>query len=139
MNDAALDNLRQQFAAQYALERELGRGGMGVVFLARELSLDRQVAIKVLPPHLAADPVVRERFLREARTAAQSRTRNRSDLPRLNDGLLLRMEYIAANRLRPLTPGYLARQSVLILARFPGRSLTPTARVVHRDVKPKTS
>jgi hypothetical protein len=44
---------------------------MGVVYLAREVRLDRLVALKVLPPHLAADPLIRERFLREARTAAQ--------------------------------------------------------------------
>jgi serine/threonine-protein kinase len=55
---------------QYAVEREVGRGGMGVVYLARDLKLDRPVAIKTLPPHLAADPKVRDRFLREARTAA---------------------------------------------------------------------
>src|SRR6266849_382035 len=57
-------------AGQYTLEREIGRGGMGIVYLARDLKLDRQVAIKTLPQHLAADPGVRERFLREARTAA---------------------------------------------------------------------
>ncbi len=58
-------------AGQYELEREIGRGGMGVVYLARDLKLDRRVAIKTLPPHLASDPVVRERFLREARTAGR--------------------------------------------------------------------
>jgi serine/threonine-protein kinase len=58
-------------AGQYQLEREIGRGGMGIVYLARDLKLDRQVAIKTLPPHLAMDPVVRERFLREARTAGR--------------------------------------------------------------------
>src|SRR4051812_32725144 len=57
-------------AGQYELECEIGRGGMGVVYRARDLRLDRRVAIKTLPPHLASDPVVRERFLREARTAA---------------------------------------------------------------------
>jgi len=57
-------------AGQYRLERELGRGGMGVVLLARDLRLDRMVAIKTLPHHLADDAVIRERFLREARTAA---------------------------------------------------------------------
>jgi serine/threonine-protein kinase len=54
---------------QYELECEIGRGGMGVVYRARDLRLDRLVAIKTLPPHLANDDIVRERFLREARTA----------------------------------------------------------------------
>src|SRR2546422_1861528 len=63
--------LDRALAGRYVLERRLGRGGMGVVFLARELSLDRRVAIKLLLPAKAVDPVARERFLVEARTAAQ--------------------------------------------------------------------
>ena len=58
-------------AGQYSLDHELGRGGMGVVYLARDVALDRSVAIKLLPPILAAQPAFRERFLREARTAAR--------------------------------------------------------------------
>ncbi|MBA2707585.1 MAG: serine/threonine protein kinase [Gemmatimonadaceae bacterium] len=57
-------------SGHYELQREVGRGGMGVVFLARDLRLDRPVAIKLLLPYLANDESVRERFLREARTAA---------------------------------------------------------------------
>ena len=63
--------LQGALAGRYALERELGRGGMGVVFLARDISLDRPVAIKLLPPALARVAALRERFLREARTAAR--------------------------------------------------------------------
>jgi serine/threonine protein kinase len=55
----------------YALEGEIGRGGMSVVYRARDLRLDRAVAIKVLPPDLAHDPAVRTRFAREAHTSAQ--------------------------------------------------------------------
>jgi predicted Ser/Thr protein kinase len=62
--------LQEAVAGRYSLERELGRGGMGVVFLARDVALDRLVAIKLLPGDLAALPEVRSRFLREARTAA---------------------------------------------------------------------
>jgi serine/threonine-protein kinase len=56
---------------RYSLERELGRGGMGVVYLAREVRLDRLVAIKVLPPEYTERADLRERFMREARTAAR--------------------------------------------------------------------
>ena len=63
--------LQTALAGRYSLEREIGRGGMGIVFLAREVALDRMVALKLLPPELAARPGVKERFLREARTAAR--------------------------------------------------------------------
>src|SRR6266576_2401908 len=62
--------LQDLLAGRYSIERELGRGGMGIVLLARDVALDRPVAIKLLPPHLATRPDERERFLEEARTAA---------------------------------------------------------------------
>src|SRR5215211_9393320 len=62
--------LQAALAGEYSLQRELGRGGMGVVYLARDVQLDRDVAIKVLPSHLARTAESRERFVREARTAA---------------------------------------------------------------------
>jgi serine/threonine-protein kinase len=55
----------------YELEGEIGRGGMGVVFLARDLALKRRVAIKVLPPELAFRQEIKTRFTREAQTAAR--------------------------------------------------------------------
>src|SRR2546423_4952943 len=64
-------DFQSALAGRYSLERELGRGGMGIVYLAREVRLDRLVAIKLLPPARASDGKLRERFLREARTAAQ--------------------------------------------------------------------
>jgi serine/threonine protein kinase len=62
--------LQAALAGEYSLQREIGRGGMGVVYLARDVQLDRDVAIKVLPTHLASEPQHRARFLREARMAA---------------------------------------------------------------------
>ena len=58
-------------AGRYSIDRELGRGGMGVVYLAREVLLDRLVAIKLLPPEKSGLVTLRDRFLREARLAAK--------------------------------------------------------------------
>jgi predicted Ser/Thr protein kinase len=139
-----LESLRPRFAAQYALERELGRGGMGVVFLARELSLDRMVAIKVLPPSLADDPATRERFLREARTAAQLSHPNIVPIFRADamDGLAyFAMGYVDGENLAerlasrgPLPPAdavRILREAAWALAYAHARG------VVHRDVKPE--
>jgi len=65
-----LEPLRSALADRYLIERELGRGGMAVVFLAHDLKHDRAVAVKVLRPELAA-ALGAERFLREIRVAAQ--------------------------------------------------------------------
>ena len=70
-NDPLLEALTKAIGFQYRIERLLGRGGMGAVYLAHELALDRDVAIKVLPPEQADTPQARERFRREARTAAR--------------------------------------------------------------------
>ena len=58
-------------AGRYSIDSELGRGGMGIVYLAREVHLDRLVAIKLLPPEHARERAFREGFLREARLAAK--------------------------------------------------------------------
>lgn len=68
-----LDEVSRPFAeaiaSHYAVKKLIGRGGMGLVYLARDKRLERLVAIKTLLPQLAVDPAVRERFLRETRTA----------------------------------------------------------------------
>ncbi len=69
-DDPTAAALRRALGSDFQLQQEIGRGGMGVVYLAHDRQLHRDVAIKTLPPHLAADAVVRSRFLREARTAA---------------------------------------------------------------------
>jgi hypothetical protein len=63
--------LAQALGGMYTLEGEIGRGGMGVVYRARDERLQRRVAIKVLPPELAFQSDIRERFTREAQTAAR--------------------------------------------------------------------
>jgi serine/threonine-protein kinase len=64
------DEVRAALAPNYILEKELGRGGMGAVYLARDVRLERPVAIKFLPPEMARREDLRARFLQETRTAA---------------------------------------------------------------------
>jgi len=71
--DASLlrDRVTAAFGDQYLIEEEVGRGGMAVVYAAEDVRLQRRVALKVLPPDLAFRSDVRERFVREAQTAAR--------------------------------------------------------------------
>lgn len=70
-DDLLFLRLQRALVGSYSLERQIGRGGMGVVFLARDVRLDRPVAIKLLRPEVAGQSSFRERFLNEARTAAR--------------------------------------------------------------------
>ena len=68
--------LSQALVGQYLIERCLGQGGMGTVFLSRDVTLDRPVAIKVISPEVGSGPELRERFAQEARTVARLRHPN---------------------------------------------------------------
>lgn len=70
LNTSSPSEFEARLSDRYRVERLLGRGGMGAVHLARDLQLDRLVAIKELPAEFASDPTLRERFLREVRMAA---------------------------------------------------------------------
>src|SRR5256714_13059467 len=69
--DPLLPDLQRALAGRYVLERRLGHGGMGVVYLARELRLDRRGAIKLLPPERAPQPTAPPRLPRGAPTPPQ--------------------------------------------------------------------
>ena len=71
MGESLHDRVVAAIGQHYELEGEIGRGGMSVVFRARDRRLNRPVAIKVLPPELAHDPAIRARFTREAQMSAQ--------------------------------------------------------------------
>ncbi len=135
--------LQQALLGRYSIERELGRGGMGIVFLARDVALDRPVALKLLPPALAAKPGLRERFIREARTAAKLSQPNIVPIHAVEetgDLVWFAMAYVEGEtlgeRLRtrgPLTPNEAARmlqEVAWALGYAHGRG------VIHRDVKP---
>ncbi len=139
-----LDPLHQVLSGQYELQRELGRGGMGVVYLALEARLDRLVAVKVLPRDLGASAEMRERFLREARTAAQLSHPNIVPIFRadeLGGFAFFTMGFIEgeslAERLRARGP-LPAAETVRILRESAWALAYAHARgVVHRDVKPE--
>ena len=132
------------FDGQYELERELGRGGMGIVYLARDVKLDRRVAIKVLPPLLAAQDDISERFVREARTAAK--LSHPSIVPvyradELRGVAFFVMAYVEGESLgeRIRDRGALPVADVLRWLREVALALgsSHAAGVVHRDVKPE--
>ncbi len=145
--NAPVDKLFLDFqaavAGRYSLERELGRGGMGVVYLAREVRLDRYVAIKVLPPARAADAALRERFLREARTAAKLSHPNIVAIfavDEVSDFVFFAMAYIEGQTLtaRVQERGALAAGEASRVLRDVAWALgyAHGQGVVHRDVKP---
>jgi serine/threonine-protein kinase len=134
--------LAHALEGQYEVLREVGRGGMGIVFLARDLKLERLVAIKTLPPTLAVDDVIRARFLREARTAAALNHPNIVPIHRADDiggTVFFVMGFVdgpsMAQLLRdggPLTP----RTAVSMLYDVAeALGYAHNAGVIHRDVK----
>ena len=127
---------------QYRLEREIGRGGMGVVYLARDLKLDREVAIKTLPYHLTADVSIRERFLREARTAAALTHPNIVPVHRADElgaYVFFVMGYVEgeslAHQVRTHGPYAPARLLPILLDVVSALGYAHSRGVVHRDVK----
>jgi len=147
MNTSSLDPLYLSFqlaiAGRYSIDRELGRGGMGVVYLAREVHLDRMVAIKLLPPERATDPAVRDRFLREARHAAKLSHPNIIPIHVVDeaDGFVFYvMSFIDGETLgqRVQSRGPLPASEVARILREVAWALSHAHShgLVHRDVKP---
>lgn len=130
-------------AGRYSIEREIGRGGMGIVFLAREVALDRMVALKLLPPDMAARPGLKERFLQEARTAAGLSHPNIVPIYAVDevDGFVFfAMAYVEGGTLgdRIRDRGPLSNSEAVRLLREVAWALgyAHLQGVVHRDVKP---
>ena len=136
-------DLLTRLGGRYTIERELGRGGMGAVYLARDLRLDRQVALKVLPPELAGDTALRERFLRETRTAASFSHPNIVPVHEVLEGdgvLAFAMGFVEGESLmeRVRREGPLEVRGIVRVLQDVGYALAYAhgRGVVHRDIKP---
>jgi serine/threonine protein kinase len=140
---ATIDSRIGTTIAGYRIDSVLGRGGMGVVYLAEQVALDRKVALKVLAPELAEDPRFRERFLRESRVAASLEDPNILPVHEAGEAdgaLFIAMRYVRGTDLRrliddhgPLEPA----RAVAILSQVASALDAAHAEgLIHRDVKP---
>ena len=126
----------------YEIQAPLGAGGMGEVYKARDTRLDRTVAIKVLPEHVASDPDLKKRFEREAKTVAALSQPNICPVFDVGnqDGIdFLVMEYLEGETLaQRLEKGALPLDQALQIAIEIADALDKAHRqgIVHRDLKP---
>ena len=130
-------NMEGKRIGPYHLTARIGAGGMGEVYKARDTQLDRTVAVKVLPSHVAHDSQARERFEREARSVAalnHPHICTLYDIGSCDDVDFLVMEYVDGETLH----GPLASEEALRLALQIASALAAAHRqgILHRDIKP---
>ncbi|MCP5424146.1 MAG: protein kinase [Gammaproteobacteria bacterium] len=125
----------------YTIDREIGQGGMAVVYLATQQSLDRRVALKVIKPSLAADVEFAQRFLQEGRIVAQlvdPRIVTIYEVGSHGDLYFMAMEYLPGGTLAERMRSGLSLSESLNIARILAGALDVAHRqgFVHRDIKP---
>ena len=130
--------------SHYKIIEKLGEGGMGEVYLAEDLKLERKVAIKFLPQHLTSDKENVERFEREAKAAASLNHPNIVTIYEIaeeNDQIFIVMEYVEGKTLRVLlntSSEFPIPNSTNIISQLcTGLSEAHQAGIVHRDIKPE--
>jgi serine/threonine protein kinase/Tol biopolymer transport system component len=127
----------------YRIESKLGEGGMGVVYKARDVHLNRTVAVKVLPPDKLADPTRKQRFVQEARAASALNHPNIvtiHDIRSLDSTDFIVMEYVEGKTLAEVIPPKgMPQKQVLSYAVQIADALAKahSAGILHRDVKPQ--
>ena len=128
--------------SHYQITEKIGEGGMGAVYKARDLHLDRFVAIKVLAAEMVADPERKARFVREAKSASALNHPNIVHIYDIDqqDGIdFIAMEYVAGRTLGEMIPrGGMPLAQALGIAVQVADALAAAheAGIVHRDVKP---
>ena len=126
---------------RYVIERVLGEGGMGAVYLAHDPELNRRVAIKLLHASMSSNPEHKARFLREAQAMARVSHPNVvavHDIVNLDDQLVVAMEYVEGSTLREWMKSPRSVRQIVELFRQAGAGLAAAhaAGLIHRDFKP---
>ncbi len=128
-------------AGKYRIEGEIGRGGMGIVYRAHDLKLKRPVALKFLPPDLAADPETRERFVIEAQAAAALSHPNICTIYEVGEAdelSYIAMEFVEGQSLRQrIREGPLKAEEATDIAIQVAGGLAEAHKkgIIHRDIK----
>jgi|TARA_Y100000310_G_scaffold259790_2_gene268558 serine/threonine protein kinase len=127
---------------EYEVVKKLGAGGMATVYLARQITLDRPVALKVMSPRISQNASFKERFMREARTLAQFKHPNIItiyEVDTIDEQLFISMEYIDGKDLTFLMRKGLSVKQVLLITKQIAQALQYAHErdYVHRDIKPE--
>lgn len=135
--------LSKALGDHYTIEGEVGRGGMGVVYRARDERLQRRVAIKVLPPELAFQKDIRQRFTREAQTAARLSHPHIVPIHTVGEGeglVFFIMGYVdgesLGQRLKRRGPLQVEEARRIITETADALSAAHAVSIIHRDIKP---
>ena len=144
LSKALGERLTQALGPAYTIEGEIGRGGMGVVYMARDERLKRKVAVKVLPPDLAFREEIRLRFLREAETAARLSHPHIVPIHSVGEGpdglVYFVMAYIDGEPLgsRLKRRGQLSPEEArrILMETADALGAAHALGIIHRDVKP---
>jgi serine/threonine protein kinase len=127
--------------SHYRILEKLGEGGMGIVYKAHDTKLDRDVALKFLPPHLSASEQDKARFMQEARAAATLDHPNICTVYAIDEHegrLFIAMQYVDGQLLRDRMSGMSKKQALEIgIQVAEGLAAAHEKGVVHRDIKPE--
>ena len=129
--------------SHYRILEEIGRGGMGVVYKAQDLKLDRFVALKFLPPHIGADEEEKKRFIHEAKAASALQHNNVSTIHEIDETddsqMFICMDYYEGETLKnKIERGPLKLEDVFDIAIQAAQGLARAHEedIIHRDIKP---
>jgi eukaryotic-like serine/threonine-protein kinase len=137
------DVLAGQSIGHYTVEREIGRGGMGEVYLARDTRLNRQVALKLLPASFINDPERVRRFQQEARAASGLNHPNIVTIYEVGESEQRRFivsEFVEGKTLREVLgegPIHMARAVDMVMQTATALQAAHNAGIAHRDIKPE--